>query len=138
MNDSPKLYNKEQFIEINNSNFEKEGEYFIEQKPKYKYELKIVHQNPNNINLKRPLTPNRIISSFNFSIPINKKRNKNSNIKQKRHKYKYHNRARTPEVNSTKRLYKKKYKKKGLEKNKKYDKSNYYVNVEIYLEKIII
>jgi hypothetical protein len=76
------------------------------------------------------LTPNRIISSFNFSIPINKKRNKNSNIKQKRHKYKYHNRARTPEVNSTKRLYKKKCKKKGLEKNKNYDKSNYCYNFQ--------
>ena len=89
-----------------------------------------MHQNPNNINLKRPLTPNRIISSFNFSIPINKKRNKNSNIKQKGHKYKYHNRARTPEVNSTKRLYKKKCKKKGLEKNKNYDKSNYCYNFQ--------
>ena len=88
MKNSPKLYNNEQFEEINNSNFEKEGEYFIEQKPKYKYELKIIHQNPKNINLKRPLTPNRNISSFNFSILTNKKRNKNSNINQKRHKYK--------------------------------------------------
>lgn len=130
MKDSPKLYNNEQFVEINNSNFEKEGEYFIDQKPKYKYELKIIHQNPNKINLKRPLTPNRIISSFNFSILINKKRNKKSILKQKRHKYKYHNRARTPEINSTKRLYKKKYKKKGLKKNKNYDKGNYCYNFQ--------
>ena len=36
MNEFSKHYNEEQFAELNNSNFEKEGEYIIQQKLKYK------------------------------------------------------------------------------------------------------
>ena len=37
MNEFSQQYNNEQFEELNNSNFEKEGEYIIQQKPKNKY-----------------------------------------------------------------------------------------------------
>ena len=70
---------------LNNLNFEKEGEYIMQKKPKYKYELRIVHKNPKSINIdiKRPKTPDLIISSVNFSLLGDIKRkndNKGNNI----------------------------------------------------------
>ena len=95
MNEFSKHYNEEQFAELNKTNFEKVGEYIIQQKPKYKQEIRIVHQNTNNKSIKRPKTNDRIISSSNFSILSHKKRNKNYN-NTKRQRYKYNKLALAP------------------------------------------
>ena len=125
MNKFSQHYNNEQFTELNNSNFEKEGEYIIQQKPKYKYEIRIVHQNPNNKSIKKPKTPDKIISSSNFSILSDKKRNKN-NINTKRQRYKYNKLAVTPDRNSYIKFFPKKISKKnGINKNHKFT-GNYY------------
>ena len=125
MNEFSQHYNEEQFAELNNSNFEKEGEYIIQQKPKYKYEIRIVHQNPNNKSIKKPKTPDKIISSSNFSILSDKKRNKN-NINSKRQRYKYNKLAVTPDRNSYIKFFPKKISKKnGINKSHKFI-GNYY------------
>ena len=65
--------------ELNDSNFQEEGEYIINKKPKYKYEIKIIHDNKHEKAKRKARTPDRIISLSKFSI-INKA--KNSPIKQ--------------------------------------------------------
>lgn len=62
---------------LNDSAFQNEGEYIISKKPKYKYEIKIVHENPKEQIIKSK-TPNKIISSaelniYNKSKKVNKR-----------------------------------------------------------------
>jgi len=47
---------------LNDSNFQNEGEYIINKKPKYKYEIKIVHEKPRE-QINRSKTPNQAIST---------------------------------------------------------------------------
>ena len=126
MNGIIQQLNNEDNIQLNNSNFEKEGEYIIEKKPKYKYELRIVHENPNLIEIKRPNTPDRIISSANFSILSDKKGNNyNKQYKIFINKNKFKNKyiqSNTPERGSTIRFYS-----KNSEKINQMEKNNYYL-----------
>ena len=61
--------------ELNDSNFQKEGEYIITKKPKYKYEIKIIHDNSQENFKVRARTPDKIISSSKFSILGKSKKN---------------------------------------------------------------
>ena len=72
--------------ELNDSFFQEEGEYIINQKPKYKYEIKIIHDSSLDkpkIKSRKSKTPDKIISSSKFNI-INKPKNiitkQNTNI----------------------------------------------------------
>ncbi len=58
--------------ELNDSNFQEEGEYIIKQKPKYKYEIKIVHDASKDKHKIKSKTPDKIISSPNFNNNTNK------------------------------------------------------------------
>ena len=63
--------------ELNDSIFQEEGEYLIEQKPKYKYEIKIIHD-PNLDQEKGKIkskTPDKIISSSKLSFLNKPKKN---------------------------------------------------------------
>ena len=71
---------------LNDSIFQEEGEYIINQKPKYKYEIKIIHDSSldkSKIKSKKSKTPDKIISSSKFNI-INRPKNiitkQNTNI----------------------------------------------------------
>ena len=50
----------------NDSIFQEEGDYFINEMPKYKYEIKVIHESPNRLN--RAKTPDRMESSTRFTI----------------------------------------------------------------------
>ena len=91
---------KSQEKQLNNCNFEKEGEYIIQKKPKYKYELRIVHKNPNRIDIKRSKTPD----VFFCLLGDRKRKNdiKQNNIRKKNRKNK--NIEKTPEHVSNKRF----------------------------------
>ena len=126
MNDISQKLNNEENNQLNNSIFEKEGEYIINKKPKYKYEIKIVHENLKNIELKSPKTPDKIQSPINFSIISDKKRinfNEQKRIAINKNKFKYkifH--ANTPDRDSTIRFFS-----KDLEKRNQLDKKSYYL-----------
>ena len=60
--------------QLNDSNFQEEGEYEINQKPKYKYEIKIIHDTKKERAKIKSKTPDKIISSSNFSIVKNQKK----------------------------------------------------------------
>ena len=60
--------------QLNDSNFQEEGEYEINQKPKYKYEIKIIHDTKKERAKIKSKTPDKIISSSNFSIMKNQKK----------------------------------------------------------------
>ena len=60
--------------ELNDSFFQEEGEYIINQKPKYKYEIKIIHDTKKERAKIKSKTPDKIISSSNFSIMKNQKK----------------------------------------------------------------
>ena len=60
--------------QLNDSNFQEEGEYQINQKPKYKYEIKIIHDTKKERAKIKSKTPDKIISSSNFSIMKNQKK----------------------------------------------------------------
>lgn len=62
---------------LNDSNFLKEGEYILEEKPKYKYEIKIKHINSKCKNNLKSKTPEKIISAGKFNIINNKGKRKN-------------------------------------------------------------
>jgi hypothetical protein len=66
--------------QLNDYFFQEEGEYIIDQKPKYKYEIKIIHDaNENHNNKKSRIkskTPDKIIKSSKFTILNNPKNNK--------------------------------------------------------------
>ena len=51
---------------LDDSNFQNEGEYLISKKPKYKYEIKIVHEKPRE-QTKKSKTPNKVISLARFN-----------------------------------------------------------------------
>ena len=51
---------------LNDSNFQNEGEYIITKKPKYKYEIKIVHDKPRE-QIKKSKTPDKVISLTKFN-----------------------------------------------------------------------
>ena len=53
---------------LNDSNFQDEGEYIINQKPKYKYEIKIIHDTKKEKSKKKSKTPEKIFASSKFSI----------------------------------------------------------------------
>ena len=74
MNKFSSQNNKNWNENLNNSIFEKEGEYIINKKPKYKYDIKIVHENPNLKFSRRAKTPDKIISTSNSAILNNTKR----------------------------------------------------------------
>ena len=74
MNKFSSQNNKDWNENLNNSIFEKEGEYIINKKPKYKYDIKIVHENPNLTFSRRAKTPDKFISSSNSAILNNTKR----------------------------------------------------------------
>ena len=59
------------------SNFQDEGNYYIKEMPKYKYEIKVFHLSPNRE--KRSKTPDKIISSARFTI-LNKLKKNNRNL----------------------------------------------------------
>lgn len=73
---------------LNDSNFQEEGEYILNQKPKYKYEIRIIHDPSQEKAKMKSKTPEKIISSSKFSI-INKP--KKAPIKQNQNKNKYNN-----------------------------------------------
>ena len=75
MNKNKMDYNE--INELNDSNFQKEGEYIINSKPKYKYEIKIIHDKSQENTKIRSKTPDKIFHSSRFSI-LNKTKN-NSN-----------------------------------------------------------
>ena len=52
---------------LNDSNFQNEGEYIINKKPKYKYEIKIVHEKPRE-QAKKSKTPNQVISLTRLNL----------------------------------------------------------------------
>ena len=81
--------------ELNDSQFQKEGEYYMKKKPKFKYVIKIVHPSPNEIN--RPKTPDKIISSERFTIINN---NKNPNKKKYLNNNEYENESNIKYYNS--------------------------------------
>ena len=62
--------------QINDSYFQEEGEYIINQKPKYKYEIKIIHDGnlDNEKNRIKSKTPNKIYPSSKLNI-LNKPKN---------------------------------------------------------------
>ena len=60
--------------QLNDSNFQEEGEYEINQKPKYKYEIKIIHDTKKERAKIKSKTPDKIISSSNYSIMKNQKK----------------------------------------------------------------
>ena len=53
---------------LNDSNFQDEGEYIINQKPKYKYEIKIIHDTKKEKSKKKSKTPEKIFASSKFII----------------------------------------------------------------------
>ena len=57
--------------EINDSNFQEEGDYIIKKMPKYKYEIKIIHDNPKIE--KKERTPDKISSPVRFTIKSDSK-----------------------------------------------------------------
>ena len=61
---------------LNDSNFQEEGEYLINKKPKFKYEIKIIHDSSQEKHIKKARTPDKIVPSSKFCI-INKPKNKN-------------------------------------------------------------
>ena len=68
----------------NDSIFQEEGDYIINEMPKYKYEIKVIHESPNRINrAKKVKTPDRI-STTRFTI-VNKP--KLNNIKKQNNLY---------------------------------------------------
>ena len=83
--------------QLNDSFFQEEGEYIIDQKPKYKYEIKIIHDGNENHNNKKSRikskTPDKIIKSTKFSILTNPKNNKyiNNNNNCNEHYVSYSN-----------------------------------------------
>jgi len=59
-----KIYEK--YPKLDYSSFEEEGEYLIEHKPKYKYEIKIIHEHSKEKNNLKSKTPDKInINTFN-------------------------------------------------------------------------
>ena len=60
--------------QLNESNFQEEGEDEINQTPKYKYEIKIIHDTKKDKAKIKSKTPEKIISSTNFSIMKNQKK----------------------------------------------------------------
>ena len=61
--------------QINDSIFQDEGDYIINEMPKYKYEIKVIHESPNRANrAKRFKTPGRI-SNTSFTIVSKPKKN---------------------------------------------------------------
>ena len=64
-------YNEEEKNIFNDSNFQEEGEYLINQKPKYKYELKIIHDNQKPKFQIKAKTPDKIVTLPKFSIKDN-------------------------------------------------------------------
>ena len=75
MNKFSNQNNKEFNENLNDSNFEKEGEYIINKKPKYKYNIKIVNEYQNPKFPKRAKTPDQFISSPNLTKLNNSKKN---------------------------------------------------------------
>ena len=73
----------------NDSIFQEEGDYIINEMPKYKYEIKVIHESPNRNRIKKVKTPDRI-SSIRFTI-VNKP--KLNNVKKQNNIYinKYNN-----------------------------------------------
>ena len=68
----------------NDSIFQEEGDYIINEMPKYKYEIKVIHESPNRVHrAKKVKTPDRI-STTRFTIVNMPKLN---NIKKKNNKY---------------------------------------------------
>ena len=66
--------------------FQKEGDYIMEKMPKYKYDIKIIHDSPH---MKKKKKPQKIVSSARFSI-LNEPKNTLKKIKI-RNNYKNHN-----------------------------------------------
>ena len=60
--------------ERNDSLFQKEGEYIINKKPKFKYVIRVVHTSPNRI-IKKSQTQDRIMPSIRFTFLNNEKLN---------------------------------------------------------------
>ena len=65
--------------ELNDSLFQKEGDYYIDKMPKYKYEIKVIHPSPTRT--KKPKTPDTIASSARFTIINKSKKNQPNNQK---------------------------------------------------------
>ena len=63
------------FPQLNDSSFLEEGEYIIERKPKYKYEIKIVHDHLNDKIQLKSKTPDKLTSSSKF-VDYNRPHNK--------------------------------------------------------------
>ena len=118
--------------ELNDSNFEKEGEYIIQKKPKYKYEIKIIHINPKDTDLNRPKTPEKIISPKKFSI-INDSSVKYYNEKDKLFlsKNKVYE-LKTPNRKSTVRFYSNNLSSEKLSQISNYKMNNNYGNYNYY------
>ena len=95
--------------ELNDSEFQEEGVYYLEKMPKFKYEIKIIHPSPNKV--KKPKTPDKIIPSERFTIASDIKNNKlstNKNILLNNNKYEnyYYNstlyKSRSPRMSTIK------------------------------------
>ena len=80
------------FRPLNDSNFYEEGEYILEQKPKYIYEIKIVHDHLEKNNKLKSKTPDKIISSnkvLNYNdFHMNQSRENYDDFKNKESYYK--------------------------------------------------
>ena len=59
--------------ERNDSNFQEEGDYLINQMPKYKYEIKVIHPSP--IRIRKTKTPDKIMPLSRFTIISNHNNN---------------------------------------------------------------
>ena len=81
--DNPKkerLYSQvDDFNEQNDSLFQKEGYYDIDEMPKYKYEIKIIHPSPTRT--KKTRTPDTIVSPTRFTIVNKSKKMQKNNQK---------------------------------------------------------
>ena len=61
------IYSKDKSNEErNDSNFQKEGEYVINKMPKYKYDIKIIHDSPYIVQKERP--PDKVVYSERFTL----------------------------------------------------------------------
>ena len=66
--------------QLNDSNFQEEGDYIMNKMPKYKYEIKVIHPSPTRANRSKKInTPDRISPSIRFTIINKQKTNKMKN-----------------------------------------------------------
>ena len=71
---------KENNDQCNDSNFQEEGNYYIKEMPKYKYEIRIFHKSPNRE--QKSKTPDKMISAAKFTI-LNKSKKNNVKLGKK-------------------------------------------------------